>query len=131
MAVALGISVVRYHALAFTLSGAIAGFTGGLYAFNRFSLVPDQFGFSMLVASLAAVVLGGRTSVLGPVVGTAVLAVLPELARSFAEQRYLLHGTLLVLVIIFLPDGIVDTAKFRLRQRWAAQEGAIRGHAAH
>ena len=94
MAVALGISVVRYHALAFTLSGAIAGFTGGLYAFNRFSLVPDQFGFSMLVASLAAVVLGGRISVLGPVVGTAVLAVLPELARSFAEQRYLLHGGL-------------------------------------
>jgi branched-chain amino acid transport system permease protein len=124
VAVALGISVVRYHALAFTLSGGIAGFTGGLYAFNRYSLVPDQFGFAMLVASLAAVVLGGRISVLGPVVGTAVLALLPELARGFAEQRYLLHGALLMLVIIFLPDGIVDTAKFRWR-------GAVRGNAAH
>jgi len=124
VAVALGISVVRYHALAFTLSGGIAGFTGGLYAFNRYSLVPDQFGFAMLVASLAAVVLGGRISVLGPVVGTAVLALLPELARGFAEQRYLLHGALLMLVIIFLPDGIVDTAKFRWR-------GAVRGNTAH
>lgn len=122
VAVALGISVVRHHALAFTLSGAIAGLTGGLYAFNRYSLVPDQFGFAMLVASLAAVVLGGRISVLGPVVGTAVLAVLPELARGLAEQRYLLHGVLLVLVIIFLPDGIVDSLAFRLRQGRAARQ---------
>ena len=131
VAVALGISVVRYHALAFTLSGAIAGLTGGLYAFNRYSLAPDQFGFPMLVASLAAVVLGGRISVLGPIVGAAVLAVLPELARSFAEQRYLLHGALLVGVIIYLPDGIVDTLQFRLRQRRAVQRGAVRGNPAH
>ncbi len=131
VAVALGISVVRYHALAFTLSGAIAGATGGLYAFNRYSLVPDQFGFAMLVASLAAVVLGGRISVLGPVVGTAVLALLPELARGLAEQRYLLHGALLMLVIIFLPEGVVDTLKFRLRQGWAARQEAARGDAAH
>lgn len=131
VAVALGISVVRYHALAFTLSGAIAGFTGGLYAFNRYSLVPDQFGFTMLVASLAAVVLGGRISVLGPVVGTAVLAILPELARSFAEQSTLLHGLLLVLVIIFLPDGIVDSLAFRLRQGRGPRQGAAHADAAH
>ncbi len=138
VAVALGISVVRYHALAFTLSGAIAGLTGGLYAFSRFSLVPDQFGFSLVVASLAAVVLGGRISVFGPVVGTAVLAVLPELARGLAEQRYLLQGGLLMLVIIFLPDGIVDTLAFRLRQRRARTAsarsllpGAPHGNAAH
>lgn len=131
VAVSLGISVLRYHALAFTLSGAIAGLAGGLYAFNRYSLIPDQFGFSMLVASLAAVVLGGRISVLGPIVGTVVLTVLPEVARSFAEQRYLLHGALLVVVIIYLPDGIVDTLRLRLRQQRSAQRGAPRGNLAH
>ena len=130
-------SVVRHHALAFTLSGAIAGLTGGLYAFNRYSLVPDQFGFAMLVASLAAVVLGGRVSVLGPVVGTAVLAVLPELARGLAGQRDLLQGVLLVLVIVFLPEGIVDSLAFRLRRgraerrAMAVPEGVARADAAN
>ena len=117
VAVALGISVVRHHALAFMLSGAIAGLTGGLYAFHRYSIVPEQFGFSLLVESLAAVVLGGRISVAGPIVGAITLTVLPELARGLAEQRYLLHGALLMLVIIYLPGGIVDTVKFRLGQR--------------
>ena len=117
VAVALGISVVRYHALAFVLSGAIAGVTGGLYAFHRYSIVPEQFGFSLLVETLAAVVLGGRVSVAGPIVGAVVLTILPELARGLAEQRYLLHGGLLMLVIIFLPGGIVDTLKFWIGRR--------------
>ena len=116
VAVSLGVDVSRHHALAFALSGAIGGLTGGLYAFHSYSLVPEQFGFSMLVASLAAVVLGGRISVWGPVVGAALLAVLPELARSFAEQRYLVHGALLMLVIIYLPDGLVDTINHRRLQ---------------
>jgi branched-chain amino acid transport system permease protein len=126
VAVALGISVVRYHALAFVLSGAIAGVTGGLYAFHRYSIVPEQFGFALLVESLAAVVLGGRISVAGPIVGAVVLAILPELARGLAEQRYLLHGALLMLVIIYLPDGIVDTIKFRLASRASQRLAAKR-----
>lgn len=117
VAVSLGISVVRLHALAFTLSGAIAGLAGGLYAFNRYSIVPEQFGFPLLVASLAAVVLGGRISVFGPVVGAFVLTILPELARPLADQRYLLHGGLLMLVIIFLPEGIVDAIRFQWNLR--------------
>ena len=126
VAVALGIPVVRYHALAFVLSGAIAGVTGGLYAFHRYSIVPEQFGFPLLVDCLTAVVLGGRISVGGPIVGAVILAVLPELARVFADQRYLLHGALLMLVMIYLPDGIVDTIKFRLGQR-ASARAAKRG----
>ena len=125
VAVALGISVVRYHTLAFVLSGAIAGVSGGLYAFHRYSIVPEQFGFALLVESLAAVVLGGRISVLGPIVGAATLTVLPEIARGVAEQRYLLHGALLMLVIIYLPDGIVDTIKFRLRRRSSERSAAV------
>jgi branched-chain amino acid transport system permease protein len=131
VAVALGMSVVRYHALAFMLSGAIAGLTGGLYAFHRYSIVPEQFGFSLLVEALAAVVLGGRISVAGPIVGAVTLTILPELARGLAEQRYLLHGALLMLVIIYLPGGIVDTLKFRLgrraSERLAATHEALEG----
>ncbi len=127
VAVALGIAVVRYHALAFMLSGAIAGLTGGLYAFHRYSIVPEQFGFPLLVESLAAVVLGGRISVAGPIVGAVMLTILPELARGLAEQRYLLHGALLMVVIIYLPGGIVDTIKFRLGRRASERLAASHG----
>lgn len=119
VALSLGIPVVRYHALAFTLSGAIAGLGGALYALHSYSLVPGQFGFSMLVAALAAVVLGGRSSLWGPVVGAALLALLPEFGRVFAGQRYLVYGALLVVVIILMPAGVVDATKQTLARRRA------------
>lgn len=124
VALSLGIPVAKYHALAFAVSGAIAGLGGGLYAFHSYSLVPGQFGFSMLVAALAAVVLGGGVSIFGPLVGATLLAVLPEFGRVFASQRYLIHGGLLVLVIILMPHGIVDTIKQRRKKAVAASSDA-------
>ena len=121
-AVALGISVMKYHALAFVLSGAIAGAGGGMLALNTYSIHAEQFGFPLLVAALAAVVLGGRTSVWGPIVGAVLLAALPELARPLAEQRLLVYGLILIIIIIYLPRGIVDT----LVARWRARRAHIR-----
>ena len=126
VAISLGVSVPRYHTLAFALSGAIAGLGGGLYAFNSYSLVPTQFGFSMLVAALAAVVLGGRRSVAGPVVGAVFLTLLPEFGRVFASQHDLVHGALLILVILYMPEGIVDTLRMRLAGRRAGRLPAPR-----
>jgi branched-chain amino acid transport system permease protein len=105
----LGISVTRYHALAFALSAAIAGLTGALAAFNTYTIEPQQFGFPLLTAALGAVILGGRSSVFGPVVGTAIFVLLPELARPLSENRFLLYGALLIATISFLPRGIVDS----------------------
>lgn len=123
-AVALGISVMKYHTLAFVLSGAIAGAGGGMLALNTYSIHAEQFGFPLLVAALAAVVLGGRTSVWGPIVGAVVLAALPELARPLAEQRLLVYGLILIVIIIYLPRGIVDT----LIARWKARRAvAVQG----
>ena len=124
VALSLGVSVAKYHVLAFAVSGAIAGLGGALYAFHSYSLVPGQFGFSMLVAALAAVVLGGRVSIFGPIVGAALLALLPEFGRVFASQRYLIHGLLLVLVIILMPHGIVDTIAMRRRKAALARAAA-------
>ncbi len=122
VAVSLGIEVKRYHRLVFALSGAIAGAGGALYAFHSYSLVPTQFGFSMMTQSLTAVVLGGRTSVFGPIVGAIFLVVLPEISRTFANQSYLVHGALLVLISIYLPDGLWDTG-CRLIRRFALRAG--------
>jgi branched-chain amino acid transport system permease protein len=124
VAVSLGISVTRYHSLAFALSGAIAGLSGCLLAYNTHSLSPDEFGFPMLAACLAGVVLGGRGSIWGPVVGATVLTILPELLRPLTDSRLLLHGALLILVTVYLPHVIVDTLVFYWRRaRSAASPG--------
>ncbi|MGF7162781.1 branched-chain amino acid transport system permease protein [Rhodoligotrophos appendicifer] len=125
VAVSLGISVQRYQCLAFVLSGGIAGLTGALIAFNTYSLSPEQFGFPMLVAALSGVILGGRISVAGPLVGVMVLSILPELARPLADQRLVMQGVMIVLVIIFMPLGIVDTARTYWRSRQASDAKAI------
>ena len=60
VAASLGVNPTRYHILSFALSGAIAGLFGGLDALRNFSLTAEQFGFGVLIATLSAVVLGGR-----------------------------------------------------------------------
>lgn len=125
VAVSLGVDVVRYHMLAFSISGAIAGLSGSMIAFNTHTLAPDEFGFPMLVAALAAVVLGGRTSVAGPLVGVVVLSALPELLRPLAQQRAVFQGALLIAVIAFMPLGIVDTLLGYVRSRRIAQHVAL------
>ena len=117
VAVSLGIPVARYQALAFVLSGAIAGATGALMACHNHSVVPEEFSFDMLVTVLAYVVLGGRRSVIGPLVGAVILSLLPEVARPLADNRLIIHGAALMLVIIYLPHGIVDSLVIA-RRRW-------------
>ena len=92
VAVSLGISVRYYQTLAFALSGVIAGMTGALMACHNHSIVPEEFGFDMLTAVLAYVVLGGRQSVAGPIVGAVALSLLPEIARPLADNRMIFLG---------------------------------------
>jgi len=117
VAVSLGIDVSRLHVLAFALSGALAGLGGGLDAYHGYSITPDAFGFRLLVACLTFVVLGGRVSPWGPLVGAAVLTALPEVARPFRDYALLVHGALLITAITYLPDGMVDTLARRVRAR--------------
>jgi branched-chain amino acid transport system permease protein len=127
VAVSLGILVPYYHRIAFVLSGALAGLAGGLHALSSYSITPQDYGFGLLVAALAMVVLGGRTTVWGALVGAAVLTSLPEIFREFADYRAVVQGVLLMLVIVYLPRGLADTAiahwkdrRLRMRQAGAA-----------
>lgn len=113
VAVSLGISVRRQQAIAFGLSGLIAGLAGSLIAFYGRSLFPAQFGFHLLTEALAFVVLGGSTSVLGPLIGAAILILVPDFARPLADNTLLFYGTVLILSIIFLPHGVADTIALR------------------
>jgi branched-chain amino acid transport system permease protein len=109
VASSLGVSVPRFFRLNFGLSGAIAALGGCLLAFNTYSVSPGEFGFQLLVVVLASVILGGRSMVAGPIIGAFILLLLPEVARPLRDQRLLLQGALLIAMIIYMPQGIVDT----------------------
>lgn len=117
VASALGISVSRFVRLNFALSGGLAALGGCLIAFNTHSVSPSEFGFELLTVVLAGVVLGGRSMVAGPILGSFILMLLPEVARPLRDQRLLLQGVLLIVIIIYLPQGIVDSTIGWLR-RW-------------
>jgi len=123
----LGVSIRKYHALAFTLSGAIGGFYGGLESLHSYSLIPGQYSFSFVIIVLAYIVVGGRRSVAGPVIGVAFLALLPEISRPFAEYRPMITGIIMVLVMNFLPHGLVDTTVYWLKRRSAERRSQAAG----
>ena len=125
VAASLGVNPTRYHVLSFALSGAIAGLFGGLDALRNFSLTAEQFGFSILIATLSAVVLGGRRTVFGPLVGVTILVLLPEIFRPLADYRQAVYGLLLVLVMAYLPFGVFDTLLMSLRHRRLARQGML------
>jgi branched-chain amino acid transport system permease protein len=129
VAASLGVNPSRYHALAFALSGLIAGLFGSLDALRNYSLSPEQFGFNALVAALSYVILGGRRSIWGPMVGAVILVMLPEIARPLAENRMAVYGLLLAAAIVYMPYGVVDTTvaywrRRRLQSRDTAAGGA-------
>ncbi|MGE0503638.1 MAG: branched-chain amino acid ABC transporter permease [Rhizobiaceae bacterium] len=119
VAKSLGVSIVRHHVLAFAISGGIATSFGGLIALHSYAINPHEFGFHLMVTVLAFVVLGGRVSILGPVVGAALLTTLPEISRPLGEYRELINGALLIVVMVFLPSGLVDSTVHYLRRRSA------------
>jgi branched-chain amino acid transport system permease protein len=115
----LGVSIAKYHALAFVISGALGGLFGGLQSLYVFTIEPEMFGFGFLTAVLTYIILGGARSVLGPIVGTAVMIALPEISRPLAEHRQFVQGAILMAMIVFLPHGLVDGLQVAWRQRQA------------
>ena len=120
----MGIDVGAHKMLAFVLGGAIAGLAGGLNAHLTFFIGPSEYGFDRAVDILTMTILGGINSLSGPVVGAVILTLLPELLRSFKDFRLVVNGFILVLIVLFLPKGIWDPARFRqLLGQWSPRGG--------
>jgi len=109
----MGVGVMAHKMLAFALGAAIAGLAGALSAHLSSYIGPGEFGFDRGVDILTMAIFGGIGSLAGPVIGAAVITVLPELLRSFRDYRTMLNGAILVLVVLFLPKGLWDPARMR------------------
>jgi branched-chain amino acid transport system permease protein len=104
----LGVNVVRHKLVAFTVSAAIAGVAGTLYATYINYLHPSDAGLWTSFFILLYVVLGGTGTLWGPVLGTLFVVVIPEQLRWFEEYRQLIFGALLIMTIMFLPGGLME-----------------------
>ena len=111
----MGIDVANTKMLAFVLGAAVAGLAGGLDAHLTFFIGPQEFGFDRGVDILTMAILGGIGGLPGPIIGAAILTLLPEVLRSLRDFRLVVNGLILVLIVLFLPKGIFDPQRFR---RW-------------
>ncbi|AKM31780.1 amino acid ABC transporter [Pandoraea faecigallinarum] len=111
----MGINVTGYKMLAFVLGAVLAGLAGALNAHLTFFIGPNEFGFDRGVEILTMAILGGINGLVGPVLGSTILTLLPELLRAFNDFRLVVNGLILVLIVLFLPKGIWDPMRFR---RW-------------
>ena len=92
---------------AFTLGAAFAGFAGSFFAARQGLVTPESFTFIESAIILAIVVLGGMGSQLGIILAAVVMILLPELMREFSEYRMLMFGALMVLMMIWRPQGLL------------------------
>ena len=107
----LGLDVSRYKLIAFALGTALAGLSGGLYAHHVRFIFPDSFAFVESITLLAMVVIGGNGSILGVILASALLSVLPQWFQFIGDYKLLLYGSLLFVVMRFSPGGLAGLAK--------------------
>lgn len=127
LAEALGVNLMRNKLLAFSLSVLYAGLAGALYAgFVRF-LGPDLAGVEHTFDMTMYMVIGGLGTVLGPLLGAIMVPWVTQYLQFLQEYRFLIFGPLLVLLVIFLPNGIVGTWNaWRTRQASAREATHLR-----
>ncbi|CAN5583346.1 branched-chain amino acid ABC transporter permease [soil metagenome] len=111
----MGVDVNRYKLVAFVLGALIAGLAGALNAHLTFFIGPNEYGFDRGVDILTMTVLGGIGGLTGPVLGSLILTLLPELLRGLKDFRLVVNGLILVVITLFLPKGLWDPLRWR---RW-------------
>jgi len=103
----LGLSSYYVRIVAFTVSAAFAGAAGALFTFLNGYISPDSFTLQTSIVFLLALLFGGLGRIAGPVAGSLALTILPELLTSLLDYRLILYGTLLLVSIYWLPEGVI------------------------
>ncbi len=107
----MGIDIVKYKLLSFTVSALYAGFGGSLFAHYLRILSPDLFTLSESVNYLLMIVIGGMGNIPGAVFGAFFVTIISEYLRFLMAYRLVVYGLVLIVVIIFLPLGVADFLK--------------------
>ncbi len=126
----VGINITKYKMMAFTISAALAGVAGVLYAHNlaTLSAQPKNFGYNMSIMILVYVVLGGIGRIRGSMIAAVILTLLPEMLRFLSDYRMLIYAVVLIVMMLFnwSPKALEWRERYspkRLLKKQEAKEG--------
>lgn len=117
---AMGINITYYKVLSFAQGAVFAGFAGALFAHIMGYISPADFSYHRAVDILIFAVFGGSDVIWGSIFGAIFMTLMPEVLRFISEYRYMIYGIVLVLMMAFRPQGIIDVPllqKLQLRKR--------------
>lgn len=113
----VGVPIFRVKLTIFVFSGIVAGVAGALFASLQSYITPDTFVFELSLFFFVSIIIGGRGSIIGPLLGTAVLTALPEVVAPLAKLGNFFYGLLLLVVVLVVPEGIGRVFEL-LAERW-------------
>lgn len=114
----MGVNLTHVKLMVFILSAAIAGTAGAFYAHYMSFIDPTSFTFDRSVQILSMTILGGMGSIPGSIIGAVILTVIPETLRQWMDFRMIIYGLVIVLMVLFKPNGILGNVNLRhIRQR--------------
>jgi ABC-type branched-subunit amino acid transport system ATPase component/ABC-type branched-subunit amino acid transport system permease subunit len=122
---ACGIAKPALLATVFLFSGAVAAIAGGLFASLQSYITPDAFTLDLSVLFFIAILIGGRGSILGPLLGTILLTVLPEFAAPLVAWSTFLYAVLLLAIVLLMPGGIAELIDFKNRRPLASDRAIV------
>jgi branched-chain amino acid transport system permease protein len=124
-AAAMGVPVIRMKLAAFAIGACTAGVGGVIYAEQVNFINPPTFTVIQSILILAMVVIGGMGSIPGAILGAALVALLPEVFRSFSDYRFFVFGFALVAVMAFRPQGLLPSRRRRLELRRGVRDESL------
>jgi branched-chain amino acid transport system permease protein len=110
----MGINILKYKLLAFTIGASFAGVGGAIFAARQGSIFPENFSLYVSINVLCLIIIGGMGSIPGVIIGSVVLIGLPEVLREVQQYRMLVFGGLLVAMMIFRPMGFIPSARRKM-----------------
>lgn len=124
---AMGLNITYYKVLSFTQGALLAGFAGALYAHVLAYISPADFAYHRAIEILIFSIFGGSEVIWGAIFGATFMTVLPEALRFISEYRYMIYGAILVLLMAFRPQGIIDVSVLN----WLKRSFKLKGGADH
>jgi branched-chain amino acid transport system permease protein len=108
LAESIGVNSAKFKVLAFCIGSLFAGLAGGLYSQYNSVITPSAFGFFYAVYTVIYMIVGGARRFSGPIIGAVILTFVPELARVLKGYQPYIFAVVLILIIVFMPEGLVS-----------------------
>lgn len=118
LAQSMGIALTKYKLLAFSISAALGGLSGSLYAHYTKYVSPTPFSLDYSLNAILAVILGGSGTIIGPIIGSFLLVFLPEYLRIAEEYRLVIYSLMLILITIYAPKGVIHLVQIAWSKLW-------------